>query len=66
MVRQYARQLERHHWPDRMRATDPVWLDDVQVYPDAASRQITVKMRLGNVTQTAGGGSITVSAKGKV
>ena len=28
-----------------LRATDLVWLEDVQVYPDAASRQVTVKVR---------------------
>ena len=48
-----------------LRATDLVWLDDVQIYPDAASRQITVKARLGDATQTAGEGLITVSATGE-
>jgi hypothetical protein len=48
-----------------LRATDLIWLDDVQVYPDAVNRKITVKMHLGNVTQTTGEGLITVSAKGK-
>ena len=34
-----------------LRATPPVWIDDVQVYPNAATHSITVKGTLGNDTR---------------
>jgi len=33
-----------------LRATDPVWLEDVQVYPDVAQRQAKVRLVIGNAT----------------
>ena len=33
-----------------LRATDPVWLEDVQVYPDAAGKQARVRVVVGNIT----------------
>lgn len=43
-----------------LRATDPVWFDDVQVYPNAAKRQARVRVVLGNNTGKAAAGRITV------
>lgn len=33
-----------------LRATDPIWLEDVQVYPDATGRQARVRAVIGNTT----------------
>jgi hypothetical protein len=33
-----------------LRASDPIWLEDVQVYPDAAGRQAGVRAVIGNST----------------
>jgi hypothetical protein len=48
-----------------LRATDSVWLDDVQVYPHVAERSIVVKVRLGNSSQLAGVGVLNLEAKGE-
>lgn len=46
-----------------LRATDPVWLDEVQVYPDVDQRQATVRMVVGNLTGQAASGRIEVSGR---
>jgi len=33
-----------------LRATDPVWLDDVQIYPDTQKRTARVRIAIGNAT----------------
>jgi hypothetical protein len=33
-----------------LRATDPVWIEDLQVYPDAAKKQARVRAVIGNIT----------------
>ncbi len=33
-----------------LRATDPVWIEDAQVYPDAARKQVHVRVVMGNIT----------------
>lgn len=43
-----------------LRATDPVWLDDVQVYPAAAKKQAIVRATVGNITGRPVQGTITV------
>ncbi len=43
-----------------LRATAPVWLDDVQVYPDLAKSQVAVRAVIGNITGKAASGRITV------
>ena len=43
-----------------LRATPPVWLDDVQVYPNAAKKSALVKVHLGNVTGKAGNGELSI------
>ncbi len=41
-----------------LRATPPVWIEDLQVYPHAADRAATVRVRLGNATGAAGTGRL--------
>ena len=33
-----------------LQATDPVWIDDVQVYPDIAAKKAVVRITIGNAT----------------
>jgi beta-galactosidase/beta-glucuronidase len=42
-----------------LRATSPVWLDDVQIYPDAAKKQARVRAVIGNITGKAASGRLT-------
>jgi hypothetical protein len=44
-------------------ATDPVWIDDLQVYPRVETRSVTVKGRLGNATGPPGQGSVTLGVE---
>jgi len=46
-----------------LRATDPVWLEDVQVYPDVEKKQAVVRAVIGNITGTAARGQITVGCE---
>jgi len=45
-----------------LQATDKIWLEDVQVYPDASARQARVRLVIGNLTGEAQSGSIELSA----
>lgn len=49
-----------------LRATDPVWIEDVQVYPQAAARSARVRVTVGNRTETPVEGQLrfTVRAGG--
>jgi hypothetical protein len=46
-----------------LRATDPVWIEDVQVYPNAAKRTARVVTVVGNITGKPASGKITVSSE---
>lgn len=46
-----------------LRATSPVWLDDVQVYPDVAKKQAVVRVVVGNITGKAASGRITAGCE---
>ena len=46
-----------------LRATDPVWLDEVQVYPDVDKRRATVRAVVGNITGKPASGRIEVSGQ---
>jgi hypothetical protein len=46
-----------------LRATDPVWIEDVQVYPNAAERTAKVVAMVGNITGKAASGKITVTSE---
>jgi hypothetical protein len=41
----------------------PVWLDDVQVYPDVAKKQAVVRVVVGNITGKAASGRITAGCE---
>ena len=43
-----------------LRATAPVWLEDVQVYPNVKKKQAVVRAVIGNITGKAASGRITV------
>ena len=47
-----------------LRVTDPVWLDEVQVYPDQPGHRIRVKVAIGNRTGKAIDGSVTLGVGG--
>jgi len=44
-------------------ATPPVWIDDVQVYPDVDKMLARVVVKIGNATGSAGRGKLSVGAK---
>ncbi len=46
-----------------LRATDPVWIENVQVYPDVAKTQAVVRVAIGNVTGTPAEGQISVGCE---
>jgi beta-galactosidase len=43
-----------------LRATNGVWIEDAQVFPDGATGTVRVKVRLGNATHRAGNGTLRV------
>jgi hypothetical protein len=43
-----------------LRATDPVWLEYVQVYPDVEKKQAVVRAMIGNITGKVASGQLTV------
>jgi hypothetical protein len=46
-----------------LEATPPVWIEELQVYPDLKSGSVTVRGRLGNATGQAGSGTILLKAE---
>jgi hypothetical protein len=46
-----------------LQATDPVWVEDLQVYPEVAQRRVKIKARLGNLTGRSGSGMLTLAAQ---
>jgi hypothetical protein len=47
-----------------LRATDPVWIDDVRVYPDIKGKTVKVNVSLGNSTGASGTGTLTIHVAG--
>jgi hypothetical protein len=45
-----------------LEATAPVWVDDLQVFPDVAARAVRIAGRIGNATGGAGTGQLRLSA----
>ena len=41
-----------------IRWTTPVWIDDLQVYPHAATKSVTIKGTIGNITGNPGSGEL--------
>lgn len=46
-----------------LRATDPVWIDDVQIYPDAAKKEARVRVVVGNITGQSATGKLAVNCR---
>jgi hypothetical protein len=46
-----------------LRATDPAWVQSLQVYPNAAGREARVTVTLGNATRSALSGTVTLTAR---
>ncbi|MBN1418761.1 MAG: beta-galactosidase [Planctomycetes bacterium] len=46
-----------------LRATDPVWLEEVQVYPDLEKRRAMIRAVVGNITGEAASGRISISGR---
>jgi len=44
-----------------LQATDPVWLEDSQLYPDVEKKEIRVRAKIGNITGKTFTGHITVT-----
>jgi F5/8 type C domain/Glycosyl hydrolases family 2, sugar binding domain/Glycosyl hydrolases family 2 len=70
-------QTEAHQWSDNtqtnwngiigrieLQATDPVWLDDVQVFPNVQDRSAKVHIDIGNTSGSAGKGAVHVAVTG--
>lgn len=46
-----------------LRATDPVWIKDAQVFPDAAKKEARVRVVVGNTTGSPASGEIKVTCR---
>ena len=46
-----------------LRATDPIWLEDVQIYPDAAAKQARVRVIIGNITGQPASGHLAANCE---
>ena len=44
-----------------LRATPPVWIDEVQVFPDCKTKTVTLKAQIGNITGKTGQGLGSIS-----
>jgi hypothetical protein len=44
-----------------LQATDPVWIDDVRVYPNIKDKVVKVNVSVGNLTGKAGSGTLTIA-----
>ncbi len=43
-----------------LQATDPVWIDDVRVYPNIKDKTVKVNVSIGNSTGAAGAGTLAI------
>ncbi len=43
-----------------LQATDPVWIDDVRVYPNIKDKTVKVKVTMGNSTGASGAGTLSI------
>jgi hypothetical protein len=46
-------------------ATSPVWIEDVQVYPNVARKSALVKVQIGNASGKAGQGTLAIGQQSK-
>ncbi len=47
-----------------LRATDPVWIDDVRLYPNIKDKTVAVTISIGNLTGQTGNGDLSVHVSG--
>ncbi|MGA2328805.1 MAG: sugar-binding domain-containing protein [Bryobacteraceae bacterium] len=47
-----------------LRASDPVWIEDVQVYPDRGARKVRVRIEVGNASGKPAAGRLTLALEG--
>jgi len=47
----------------KLTATDRIWIDDIQAYPDIARKSVKLVIGIGNMTQGAFSGSLALTAK---
>jgi hypothetical protein len=45
-----------------LQATDPIWIEEVQVYPDVEKKEARLRVVLGNTTGSSAAGSIAVQS----
>ena len=43
-----------------LQASDPVWIDDVRVYPNIKDKTVKVKVSIGNLTGASGAGTLSI------
>ena len=48
-----------------LRATDPVWIEDLQIYPQSSSQSLLIKGQIGNVTGMAGRDTLNLAVEGR-
>jgi len=46
-----------------LQATDPVWIDEVQVYPDVKNMRVKIRVNIGNITGSEARGELEVAAE---
>jgi len=46
-----------------LQVTDPVWIDDVQVYPDVTHNRAKIRIKIGNITNKSFNGELLVKAE---
>jgi len=47
-----------------LRTTDPVWIEDVRLYPNIKDKTVGVTASVGNLTGQAGNGTLTIRVRG--
>ena len=45
-----------------VQATDRVWINDLQVFPDVSAKSAKVRLQIGNLTGSSGAGTLTLDA----
>lgn len=49
----------------KLTATSPVWIEEVQAYPDVSKKSVLVKAKIGNATGNAGEGTLKIGEMSK-
>ncbi len=46
-----------------LQATDPVWIDEVQAFPDIKNNSVRIRLNVGNITDQVANGELVVNAE---